>query len=101
MLRCKVKEPLEHIVWVVSRCPGHHGGGHGGHHDRLVAEGATVNDPSNYDVRIMGGNSTIMSDLIIKNPLSSMGAGLYRCEAWPHGGGGPPYGYVAQEVYLI
>jgi len=68
-----------------------------------VAEGATVQDKTLYDVRILGGNSSITSELQLKKPLDPSTAGFYRCEAWPHGGGGgPSYGQnTAQDVYVI
>ncbi|XP_059485433.1 uncharacterized protein LOC132202498 [Neocloeon triangulifer] len=97
ILKCKVSEPLEHIIWIRSKCPNdHYDGGH------LVAEGATVQDKTLYDVRILGGNSSITSELQLKKPLDPATSGFFRCEAWPHGGGGPPYGQnVAQDVYVI
>ena len=35
-------------------------------------------------------------------PLDPNVSGVYRCEAWPHGVGGPPYGQdVAQDLFLV
>ncbi|CAB3367967.1 Hypothetical predicted protein [Cloeon dipterum] len=97
ILKCKVHEPLEHIIWIRSKCPNDHIDG-----GMVVAEGATVQDKTLYDVRILGGNSSITSELLLKNPLDPTVSGFFRCEAWPHGGGGPPYGQnVAQDVYVI
>jgi hypothetical protein len=45
-----------------------------------------VSNASLYGVRITGENGVFLSELhILQNLLEPNIAGLYRCEAWPHG----------------
>lgn len=63
-------------------CPNHHAAGDG----TLIADGTVVFNASLYGVRITGENGVFLSELrILQNSLQPDVAGLYRCEAWPHG----------------
>ncbi|XP_069675845.1 uncharacterized protein [Periplaneta americana] len=82
VLVCQVEEPLEHISWLWYPCPNHQSPGEG----MLIADGTIVSNTSLYGVRILGQNGIYVSELhILQNPLLPGIAGLYRCEAWPHG----------------
>lgn len=73
---------FQHISWLWYPCPNRHSDGEG----TLIADGTTVSNTSLYGVRIIGQNGIFISELhILQNPLQLGIAGLYRCEAWPHG----------------
>ncbi|XP_075223841.1 uncharacterized protein LOC142325694 [Lycorma delicatula] len=81
ILRCVVQEPLEHIVWTRYPCPNDYLFGTNG---VPVADGSVVQNADLYDVRIVGENGEIASELLLKSPLEATTSGLYLCEAWPH-----------------
>ncbi|XP_021917092.1 uncharacterized protein LOC110828506 isoform X2 [Zootermopsis nevadensis] len=96
ILLCQVQEPLEHISWLWYPCPNRDSSDDG----ILIADGTTVSNASLYAVRIIGENGVFISELhILQNPLQPGIAGLYRCEAWPHGAGKDSANYQASSTY--
>lgn len=75
-----------------------------------MAAGATVYNEDLYDIQITGHDGYIVSELLMKDPLSPESSGLYRCEAWPHYHGNqygtygvpvPVYTAAQSDVFII
>ncbi|PSN30088.1 hypothetical protein C0J52_24017 [Blattella germanica] len=72
----------QHISWIWFPCPNRHSPAEG----TVIADGTTVSNRTLYAVKIIGQFGVYISELtILQNPLQFGTAGLYRCEAWPHG----------------
>jgi len=102
VLRCVAEEPFEHIIWTRYQCPQQFLFGGEGEH---VADGSSVYQPTLYDVHIRGHDGTIVSELLIKNPLAQNSEGIYQCEVWPHiHGTGHSYSHYhppKSDVFII
>ncbi|XP_054261152.1 uncharacterized protein LOC128985568 [Macrosteles quadrilineatus] len=107
VLRCITEEPFEHIVWTKHQCPQQLLFGAEGVH---IADGSTVHQEDLYDVHIRAHDGTVISELLIKHPITDNSDGIYQCEVWPHihsGGGYYPfnpyqnYNPPKSEVFII
>jgi hypothetical protein len=87
---------FQHISWLWYPCPNHQSPGDG----TLIADGTVVSNASLYGIRIIGQNGVFISELhILQNPLQPGIAGLYRCEAWPHGANKDSTNHQTSSVY--
>ncbi|KAF4518334.1 hypothetical protein B566_EDAN007061 [Ephemera danica] len=75
-------DPLEHIVWLQSRCPDEYDRGH------VIAKGSTSLATDLFGVSVSGEDGTFTSVLTILEPTAKGAGGVFRCEAWPHPGYG-------------
>jgi hypothetical protein len=87
---------FQHISWLWYPCPNHYSSDDG----ILIADGTTVSNASLYGVRITGESGVFISELhVLQNPLQPGIAGLYRCEAWPHGASRNSMNHQASLTY--